>query len=218
MISCLIAKIGVNLRLICNYIFIMLTYTTHLKKLVLPEYGRNIQRMVDHCLTIADRDERSACARAIIAAMTVLFPPTGDKEAYQRKLWDHLAIMSDFNLDVDTPYDMTMAETMAKRPEPLPYMVCAFDNRQYGLTLQRMVDVAAEMPQGDERDALIELIAAHIKKTLSAINPEGVDDDKVFKDLRMMSHGAINIAPGQIVLPEFQIIAPATGKKKKKKK
>ena len=74
------------------------------------------------------------------------------------------------------------------------------------------------MPQGDERDALIELIAAHIKKTLSAINPEGVDDDKVFKDLRMMSHGAINIAPGQIVLPEFQIIAPATGKKKKKKK
>ena len=82
----------------------MLTYKNHLKTLVLPEYGRNIQNMVDHCLTIEDRDERTRCARSIIDAMSILFPAQGDRQAARRKLWDHLAIMSGFELDVDLPF------------------------------------------------------------------------------------------------------------------
>lgn len=196
----------------------MLTYTAHLKKLILPEYGRNIQNMVDHCLSIDNRDERSRCARTIIEAMSVLFPPTGDRDAYQRKLWDHLMIMSDFALDVDSPYELTMPDGLARQPDPIAYTGYTFNYRHYGLTIQRMIDAACDMPPGDERDALIELLASHMKKALLAINPEGVDDAKVFKDLRDLSHGIINIHPGELTLPEFQIIAPPSGKKKKKKK
>lgn len=196
----------------------MLTYTTHLKKLILPEYGRNIQNMVDHCLSIEDRDERNQCARTIIEAMGILFPPTGDREAYQRKLWDHLMIMSDFALDIDSPYELTLPEELSTTPDPIAYSGFTFNYRHYGLTIQRMIDIACDMPPGEERDALVELLAAHMKKALSAINPEGVDDAKVFKDLRDLSHGAINIRPDEMHLPEFQIIAPQSGKKKKKKK
>ena len=99
----------------------MLTYTNHLKKLELPEYGRNIQNMVDHCLTIEDRAERTACANAIIKAMVALFPNnTADREEYRRKLWDQLFIMSDFRLDVDVPFEPVRPETFSGKPDPLP--------------------------------------------------------------------------------------------------
>lgn len=99
----------------------MLTYTNHLKKLILPEYGRNIQNMVDHCLTLEDREERTACAHTIVRAMMTLFPNnTSDREEYRRKLWDHLLIMSDFKLDIDLPFETVRPETFEGRPEPLP--------------------------------------------------------------------------------------------------
>lgn len=96
----------------------MLTYTNHLKRLVLPEYGRNIQNMVDHCTTIADREERNRCAEAIIEAMLTLFPSQGDAVEYRRKLWDHLLIMSDFTLDVDFPFEHVAPETFDGGPAP----------------------------------------------------------------------------------------------------
>ena len=94
----------------------MLTYNTQLKKLVLPEYGRNIQQMVDHCLTIEDREERTACAYSIINSMGNLFPQLRDVDDFKHKLWDHLAIMSDFKLDIDYPCDIIRPENLESRP------------------------------------------------------------------------------------------------------
>lgn len=196
----------------------MLTYTTHLKKLILPEYGRNIQRMVDHCLTIEDRYERTRCAATIVKTMETLFPIQGNTDAYRRKLWDHLAIMSDFQLDVDVPFELIHPENLDNTPSHIDYDQGDFNYRHYGLLIQRAVVHASEMPEGDERDALVLLLANHMKKLMLAVNSDGVDDEKIFKDLREMSHGAISLRPENVNLHEFKVApAPATGKKKKKK-
>ena len=196
----------------------MLTYTTHLKKLILPEYGRNIQRMVEHCLTIEDRYERTRCAATIVKTMETLFPIQGNTDAYRRKLWDHLAIMSDFQLDVDVPFELIRPENLDNTPSHIDYDQGDFNYRHYGLLIQRAVAHASEMPEGDERDALVLLLANHMKKLMLAVNSDGVDDEKIFKDLREMSHGAISLRPENVKLHEFKVApAPATGKKKKKK-
>jgi len=196
----------------------MLTYTTHLKKLVLPEYGRNIQQMVDHCLTIDDRYERTRCAATIVKTMETLFPIQGNADAYRRKLWDHLAIMSDFMLDVDVPFELIRPENLDNQPQHIDYDQGEFDHRHYGLMIQRSIARAAQMEEGEERDALVLLLANHMKKLMLAVNPDGVDDTKIFKDLRNMSHGAIILNPETTKLHEFIVAqSPSNGKKKKKK-
>jgi hypothetical protein len=195
----------------------MLTYTTQLKKLVLPEYGRNIQNMVDHCMTIQDRDERTRCAKTIIAAMNVLFPTNGDPEAYTRKLWDHLAIMSDFQLDIDWPYEQIKPDILVTQPDKLHYQPDNVKYRQYGLYLPKMVSKAAAMEEGEDRTALIMLLANQMKKLMLAVNKDGVDDIKIFKDLRLMSNGAISLDPETVHLHDFKQAPVQTTKKKKKK-
>ena len=195
----------------------MLTYSTHLKKLILPEHGRNIQRMVDHCLTIEDRYERTRCASTIVKTMELLFPVQGNADAYRRKLWDHLAIMSDFSLDVDLPFELVSKSSLDDRPQLLSYEQGPLDYRHYGLLLQRTIATAAQMEEGEERDALILLLANHMKKLMLTVNPDGVDDAKIFKDLRILSQGAINLNPDEVSLHEFIAAPSPTGKKKKKK-
>lgn len=195
----------------------MHTYTTKLKKLVLPEYGRNIQKMVDHCLTIEDREERTRCASTIVKTMEQLFPIQGNADAYRRKLWDHLAIMSNFELDVDIPFELVKRDSLDNQPTPLNYIQNSFDNRHYGVLIQRAVDIASEMENGEERDELVMLLANQMKKIMLAVNPDNVDDDKIFKDLRVMSHGAINLDSNILKLLEFKVTPAQAGKKKKKK-
>lgn len=196
----------------------MLTYNNRLRQLVLPEYGRNIQNMVDYCTTIADREERNECAAAIVDSMRILFPPTGDPEEYERKLWDHIIIMSNFTLDIDSPYGAVAASTFdsapervpAERPGLLPY-------RHYGQLIPRLIETACSMEDGNEKTALITLIANQMKKTLLAANPEGVDDRRIFTDLRKMSHGEINVDAESIHIHEYKQAPTPSGKKKKKK-
>ena len=187
-----------------------------MKPLVLPEYGRNIQSMLDHCLTIEDRDERTRCARSIVDAMCILFPSQTDQKVYRRKLWDHLAIMSDFKLDVDLPFELAKPEEFEQTPEPVALGSGHANRRVYGCHLELMLAEAAKMEAGDERDALVYLLADHMKKMALAVSPEGVDDEKIFKDIYEMTDGAIRLDPSQIQLHDFQIVASA-GKKKKKK-
>ena len=197
----------------------MLTYNSQLKKLALPEYGRNIQQMVDHCMTIVDREARTACAYTIIDVMDNLFPELRTEADYKRKLWDHLAIMSDFKLDVDYPFEVVTEARLDTRPEPIPYHDEPITFRHYGKIIEQMIARAADYPEGEERDALVMLLANHMKKLIFQINKEDVDDNKIFKDLAYYSHGRIRLRAGQHLLHEFQE-APQpqnTGKKKKKK-
>ena len=194
----------------------MLTYNNHLKPLVLPEYGRNIQQMLDHCLTIEDRDERNRCARSIVDAMCILFPSQTEQKTYRRKLWNHLAIMSDFKLDVDLPFELVKPEEFAETPEPVALGSGHANRRVYGCHLELMLAEAARMEPGEERDALVYLLADHMKKAAMAVSPEGVDDEKIFKDIYEMTDGVIRLDSSIVRLHDFQIIAPV-GKKKKKK-
>lgn len=199
----------------------MLTYNTQLKHLVLPEYGRNIQNMIDYCLTIEDREERNHCARSIVSAMHTLMKKnnTREPEDFKRKLWDHLAIMSGFELDIDYPYDdMASTDERSVPPEKVPYTASQLAYRHYGKSLQRMISKAAAMEEGPEREELVMLLAHQMKKQLLTVNKEGADDARVFKDLAMLSHGAINLSTDTCRLHEFKVAAAPVAQKKKRKK
>ena len=199
----------------------MYKYNSQLKKLALPEYGRNIQQMVDYCCTIEDREERTKCAYSIIATMGNLFPQLRDEADYVHKLWDHLAIMSDFKLDIDYPYEVVKAETLDSKPAPMNYKLENIKMRHYGKLIERMIERACEYPDGEEKDALVMLIANHMKKQIFQINKEDVDDTKIFNDLSFYSKGKINLDPATHTLHQFKEAPTANQKqqcKKKKKK
>ena len=177
-------------------------YNTQQKKLIMPEYGRNVQQMIDHCVSIEDREERTRCANTIINIMGNLFPHLRDVDDFKHKLWDHLAIMSDFKLDIDYPYEIIRKEDLRTKPDRIPYTLTPIRYRHYGKTLERMIKKCEDYPDGPERDQLISLLANHMKKSFLTWNKEVVDDDKIFKDLREYSHGRIDLSPETFRLKE----------------
>ena len=177
-------------------------YNTQQNKLIMPEYGRNVQQMIDHCVSIEDREERTRCANTIINIMGNLFPHLRDVDDFKHKLWDHLAIMSDFKLDIDYPYEIIRKENLRTKPDRIPYTLTPIRYRHYGKTLERMIKKCEDYPDGPERDQLISLLANHMKKSFLTWNKEVVDDDKIFKDLREYSHGRIDLSPETFRLKE----------------
>jgi len=178
-------------------------YNTQQKRLTLPEYGRNIQNMVDHCLTLTDRDERTRCAKTIISTMGNLFPHLRDINDFKHILWDHLAIMSDFQLDIDYPYEIIKKENLYSKPEPVPYS----SPRQirymhYGKTMQLLIDKAMDFEDGEEKNQLVSMVANHMKKCFVSFNKEGIDDRKIFDDLRELSNGKIDLSEDSLRLVE----------------
>ena len=162
--------------------------------LIMPEYGRNIQRMVEHALTIESKEERTRCAKTIVASMGNLFPYLRDIEDFKHKLWDHLAIMSDFKLDIDYPYEICKRESLYTPPEQVPYKNSRIKYMHYGRIVQQAIEKAIEMPESEEKNHLIMLIASQMKKCFVAWNKDTVEDHKIFKDLSELSKGRINIA------------------------
>ena len=166
-------------------------YNTEEKKLVMPEYGRNIQNMVDYCVAIEDREERKRCANTIINIMGNMFPHLRDVNDFKHILWDHLAIMADFKLDIDYPYEIVKKENLYARPPRIPYNNNRIRYRHYGKTLELMIRKATELEAGVEKDQLIKLLATQMKQSFLTWNKESVDDRKIFKDLDELSSGKI---------------------------
>lgn len=197
----------------------VLEYNSDRSQLALPEYGRNIQQMVNHCLTIEDREERTRCAYSIVQVMGNIVPQLRDEEDSKHILWDHLAIMSDFKLDIDYPYEIINQENLKVKPEPIAYGEENVRYRHYGKIMVDMIKQACTYEEGEERDELIMLIANHMKKVLLSISKDGVEDARVFNDLREISGGKIDIDPEKWHLHEFKEAPVAqTSKKSKKKK
>jgi hypothetical protein len=169
-------------------------YTTLQGKLIMPEYGRNIQQMVTYALTIEDREERTRCVQTIINIMGNLFPYLRDVNDFKHKLWDHVAIMSGFKLDIDFPYEILQEENLYTRPESIPYKNSRIRYQHYGRTLEEMIEKVAEYTEGEEKNELIRLIANQMKKCFLTWNKEVVDDRKIFDDLRLLSKGKLDIA------------------------
>ena len=168
-----------------------MNYNTSEKRLILPEYGRNIQHMVDHCLTIEDRDERNRCANAIINIMGNLFPHLRDVDDFKHILWDHLSIMADFKLDVDYPYDLVKVDNLHKQPPRLEYNNSKIAYRHYGVIVEQAIQKATEMEDSPEKDILVKMLANYMKRLYVTWNKDSVDDRKIFKDLEELSDGKI---------------------------
>ena len=164
----------------------------------LPEYGRSVQNMIDYAVTIKDRNERQRCANTIITIMGNMFTHLRDVPDFKHKLWDHLAIMSDFKLDIDYPYEIVRKESLSSKPERLTYNLNRIHFRHYGRNLEAIIRKAADMPEGDERDALINLLANNMKKNYFAWNKDKTDEDKIIEDLRLLSDGKIDLKRGDI--------------------
>ncbi|NVJ62790.1 MAG: DUF4290 domain-containing protein [Flavobacteriaceae bacterium] len=171
-----------------------LEYNTERSALHIPEYGRHFQKMVDHAVSIADREERNKTAQAIISVMGNLQPHLRDVPEFQHKLWDQLFIMSNFQLDVDSPFPITPQETLSQKPDPLDYPQNAPKYRFYGNNIKRMIDVAISWEKGDKRDGLELVIANHMKKCYLNWNKDTVDDSVIYNHLLELSNGQINLA------------------------
>ena len=171
-----------------------LEYNTERPQLIIPEYGRHFQKMVDYAVSIVDREERNRIAKAIISVMGNLQPHLRDVPDFQHKLWDQLFIMSDFKLDVDSPFPITSKEVLQQRPDPLEYPQNFPKYRFYGNNIKRMIDVAINWEKGDKRDGLEYAIANHMKKCYLNWNKDSVDDQVIFQHLYELSDGQIDLA------------------------
>jgi len=190
-------------------------YNTKRKKLPMPEYGRNIQNMVDHLFTIEDREKRNQSAQAIIDVMGNLYTYLRDVAEYKHKLWDHIAIMSDFKLDIDYPYDPPSPDILTEKPNRVPYNQTEIKLKHYGLITQKLIDKAVEM-EGEEQRILLEQIANQMKKLYQAWNKDSVEDEKIFIDLEELSGHKLKV-PRDIQLSEVRVAQPTPQNKKKKK-
>jgi hypothetical protein len=190
-------------------------YNTSRTHLALPEYGRNIQKMVDIIMSTEDRDERNRLAQALINVMGNLNPHLRDIHDFKHKLWDHLAIMSDFKLDIDYPYDVPVPETFQEKPKIVEYPQSPIRFKHYGKILQRMTDYACKLEEGDERKALVQVVANHMKKSFLTWNRDSVDDQVIFNDLQTLSKGGLSFDETYKLEDTREILNK--GKKKKDK-
>ena len=178
-------------------------YNTQLTKLILPEYGRNVHNMVNYCLEIEDKEDRTRCAYSLIDIMGNMFPHLRNVNDFKHILWDHLAIMADFKLDIDYPYEIIKKEELIAHPQKIEYSRPTMKYRHYGKTLERMIACAVEMPEGEEKDQLISLLISQMKKSYTQWNRE-IDDAAILEDLYELSDGKIKLDPEKYVIPSFR--------------
>lgn len=170
-----------------------LEYNTEREHLIIPEYGRHIQKMVNYATAIESKEERNKVAKSIIAVMGNLQPHLRDVPDFQHKLWDQLFIMSDFKLDVESPYEKPSKEVLNARPEPLNYPQSHPKYRFYGNNIKTMIDVANTWEEGDMKEALVYTIANHMKKCFLNWNKDTVEDSVIFDHLYELSNGKLNL-------------------------
>lgn len=170
-----------------------LEYNSERPLMIIPEYGRHIQKMVDHCVALADAEERNKMAKAIVDVMGNLQPHLRDVPDFKHKLWDQLYIMSDFKLDAKSPYPIPSREELQEKPERLPYPKYASKYRYYGNNIQTMIDVALSWEDDDKKEALVYAIANHMKKCYLNWNKDTVDDAVIFNHLYDLSDGKLDL-------------------------
>lgn len=192
-----------------------LDYNTAREHLVMPEYGREVQRMVNKAITITDRAARQRYAENIINVMRLILQQNRTNTEFEHKLWDHLALMSDFKLDIDYPYDISRVAEVAKKPSPLKYPMKAIPVRHYGALMFEVFERLKTMPDGKEYDTLVQYAANQMKRMLITWGHNSAHDDKVADDLAYFTDGRV-----QLDLDKFRfdkVTQTRTTPKKRKK-
>lgn len=192
-----------------------LDYNTQRKRLILPEYGREIQYMVDYAVTLKTKEERQRCAETIVAIMLRMIPQLQDMESSEQKCWDHLALMSNFKLDIDYPYDISKAMGGQSKPDPIEYPAGRIPVRHYGRLLFSTFEKLKEMEPGEERDALIKMTANQMKRNLLQWNHGGSEDEKVADDLARFTDGKVQLDIDNFAFDKTEFKEPDKKKKKK---
>ncbi|MDR1594722.1 MAG: DUF4290 domain-containing protein [Prevotellaceae bacterium] len=203
-------------------------YNTQRKKLALPEYGRSIHKMVDWVTTIENRNERNRQIRAVIAVMGNMNPHLRDVNDFKHKLWDHVHIMSDFKIDIDSPYSIPTRESFNTPIHTIPYASEPIRVRHYGRNIQMMINTMANSTDSELKEKTLVMLANHMKKSYVTWNKETVSDDIIFRDIEYLSGGRVKIPANMKLAPAYNLntsaISPApakgsnVGKKVKKKR
>ena len=170
-----------------------LDYNTQREKLLMPEYGREIQKMVDHAVSIPTKEERQLCAETIIRLMENKNPQVQESANAEQALWDHLYLMSQKQLDIDWPFDVSEAEKILSKPQPMAHPTGGARMRHYGRLIEELFEKLKTMPEGDERDELVRLTANQMKRNLAAWGHGSMDDEKVADDLARFTDGKIQL-------------------------
>lgn len=168
-------------------------YNTNRPQLHMPEYGRIIQQLVERCKELATKEERNEMAVAIVDFMGQRNPQLRDEENYKHKLWDHLFILSNYDLDVDSPYPFPTVEELNEKPKKMEYPKLQGDFKFYGKSILQLIDKAIELEPGDEKDALIQVIANNMKKSYNVYNKEHVQDEVIFRHLKDLSENRLDL-------------------------
>ncbi|UKK51443.1 DUF4290 domain-containing protein [Prevotella sp. E13-17] len=170
-----------------------LDYNTQREPLLLPEYGREIQKMVDHAVTLPTREERLRCAKTIVRLMETKIPHIRDNADYKQALWDHLYLMSHKQLDIDWPFDISNADVINAKPKPMAIPQEHAHLRHYGHLVEELFEKLKTMEPGEKRDELTRLTAYQMKRDLALWGRGSMDNEKVADDLARFTDGVIQI-------------------------
>ncbi len=187
-------------------------YNTQRKRMALPEYGRNVQKMIDHIKSIGNREERNRAAKTVIQVMGNLNPHLRDEGDFKHKLWDHLALIADFELDIDSPYPIPEQTKFTEKPKQIPYQQGNIRYLHYGRIIELMIEAASEMADGEEKVYLTNLIVNQMKKSYITWNRGQVADEVIIGDLKLLSRGKLKMTEGVKIL-EIKDLLPQTKKK-----
>lgn len=195
-----------------------LDYNTQRKALILPEYGREIQKMIDHAITLPTKEERQRCANTIVKQMEGRVPQIRENADYKQTLWDHLYLMSRKELDIDWPYDMSNAEKLYAKPEPMKLPQTTIRLRHYGRLVEELLAKLKELPEGAERQELIRMTANQMKRDLVQWGHGSIDDEKVADDIARLTDGAVQLDLKSFKFDRVVLDDSPTPKKGKKRK
>ena len=195
-----------------------LDYNTQREKLLMSEYGREIQKMVDHAVGLPSKEERLKCAKTIIKMMLTKVPQIRSNAGYEQTLWDHLYLMSSGQLDIDWPYDVSGAEKIHSKPAPIPLPQNRIRLRHYGKLVEELLEKLKTMPEGSERDELIRVTANQMKRDLLQWGHGSADDEKVADDIARLTDGVIQIDLGTFRFENVTALPVDEGRKGRRKK
>ncbi len=195
-------------------------YNTQKEQLVMPEYGRGVQDMVDVAVTLPTREQRQACAQAIVGVMARIQPEQENQTDYRQKLWNHLARISRYKLDIDYPVEIVPEEEVTAHPKPLHYPMRHIRRRHYGALVENALRYAQTLPESPERSLLVQMVANQMKQDLFVWNRDAMDEALVANDIEQYTDGEVqldidNFHFAPVGMPSAQQLSG--GKRRKKK-
>ncbi len=193
-------------------------YNSNRNKLILPEYGRNIQKMVEFVCTIEDKQDRNTASQEIISLMGNMHPHLRDINDFKHKLWDHLMIMSDFKLDIESPFPIPEKEFFEEKPKKVEYTGGRMKYRYLGRIMQKLINAATEIEEDDKKAELVKIITNHMKKSYLLWNKDVVEDKVIFEKLKVLSEGKLEVEKDAKLSEARDLIGIRRGKGKKKEK